>query len=397
MALRPCKVLIVGGGIAGLALALMLENNAVDYVLLEAYPKIVTDVGAGICMMPNGLRILDQLGCYEDLLSHTQTSVTSISWRDLEGKVLGSVDGSVLNERYGYHALCMDRQGLLATLYGRISDKSKLLTQKRVATVEHAESCVEVTTTDGSIYRGDILVGADGTHSCIRQEMTRLARNLRIQDDYNDEPPATYSCVFGVSTGIPGIAPGCLDFVVNHQSSYVIGSGPENRTYWFLMSNMGKTFYGADIPRLDNKELDALAQKHWNDHITPDVRFSDLYKNRMSTIYTPMRECVDRKWHLNRVMLIGDAVHKSHGGFIATILVGCTINDRAAQHLSEGPGSPRPEVVPVDGDGPFSAANGRYGDPGTQRYCFEQVLKIITGSNRAMGHDLSPGGLVENA
>ncbi|KAF7617473.1 putative monooxygenase [Aspergillus flavus] len=310
MALRPCKVLIVGGGIAGLALALMLERNAVDYLLLEAYPKIVTDVGAGICMMPNGLRVLDQLSCYEDLLRHTQNPVSSISFRDLGGELLGSLDGSLFNERYGYHALWMDRKALLEALYSYISDKSKLLTQKRVATVEHAEDCVEVTTTDGSIYRGDILVGADGTHSCIRQEMVRLASSLGLQDDYDDKTPATYSCIFGVSTGVSEISQGCLDFVVNEQSSYIIGSGPDNRTYWFLMSHMGKTFYGPNIPRLDEKEQDALAQKHWNDHITPDVRFSELYKNRISTIYTPMRECVDRNWHLNRVMLIGDAVHK---------------------------------------------------------------------------------------
>lgn len=204
----------------------------------------------------------------------------------------------------------MDRKALLEALYSYISDKSKLLTQKRVATVEHAEDYVEVTTTDGSIYRGDILVGADGTHSCIRQEMVRLASSLGLQDDYDDKNPATYSCIFGVSTGVSEISQGCLDFVVNEQSSYVIGSGPDNRTYWFLMSHMGKTFYGADIPRLGEKEQDALAQNHWNDHITPDVRFSELYKNRISTIYTPMRECVDRNWHLNRVMLIGDAVHK---------------------------------------------------------------------------------------
>ncbi|KAE8381303.1 FAD/NAD(P)-binding domain-containing protein [Aspergillus bertholletiae] len=310
MALRPCKVLIVGGGIAGLALALMLEKNAVDYLLLEAYPNIVTDVGAGICMMPNGLRVLDQLGCYEDLLRHTRNPVASMSWRNIEGEILGSMHGSLLSERYGYPGLWMDRKTLLEYLYSHISDKSKVLTQRRVATVTHHEDCVEVTTTDGSIYNGDILIGVDGTHSRIRQEMMRLARNLGIQDDYGDKAPATYSCIFGVSTGVPGISLGCLDSIVNEQSSYIIGSGPDNRTYWFLMSRMEQTFCDADVPRFDNKAQDAVVQNHWNDHITPDVRFSDLYNNKISTIYTPMRECIDRHWYFNRIMLIGDAVHK---------------------------------------------------------------------------------------
>jgi 2-polyprenyl-6-methoxyphenol hydroxylase-like FAD-dependent oxidoreductase len=61
------KIIIVGGGVAGLTLANMLEKFDIDYVLLEAYHDIAPQVGASIGMFPNGLRILDQLGCYEPI------------------------------------------------------------------------------------------------------------------------------------------------------------------------------------------------------------------------------------------------------------------------------------------------------------------------------------------
>ena len=64
------RVLIVGGSITGLSLAIMLERNNIAFLVLEAYPEIAPQAGASIGLQPNGLRILDQLGCYEALLTH---------------------------------------------------------------------------------------------------------------------------------------------------------------------------------------------------------------------------------------------------------------------------------------------------------------------------------------
>lgn len=60
----PCKVIIVGGSIAGLSLANMLERVGIDFIVLEAYPEIAPQVGASITIWPHFARILDQIGSW---------------------------------------------------------------------------------------------------------------------------------------------------------------------------------------------------------------------------------------------------------------------------------------------------------------------------------------------
>lgn len=122
--------------------------------------------------------------------------------------------------------------------------------------------------------------------------------------------PATYACIFGISEGVSGIEKGTLTSVVNEHFSYLVPSGPGNKTYWFLVRNLGKTVYGSEIPRFTKQEEEALAKEHWDDQITPTLRFSDLYKHRTNSVYTSLPEYVYKKWYFQRVMTIGDASHK---------------------------------------------------------------------------------------
>jgi len=66
---QPFKVVIVGGGVGGLALALTLAKAGIDYVLLEAHPEIAPNAGASIAVSVGGSRTLDQVGVLEDLLA----------------------------------------------------------------------------------------------------------------------------------------------------------------------------------------------------------------------------------------------------------------------------------------------------------------------------------------
>lgn len=65
---KHARVLIAGGSIAGLALANMLEQTEIDFLVLEKYDKIAPDLGASIGVFPNGFRILDQIGVHSAVM-----------------------------------------------------------------------------------------------------------------------------------------------------------------------------------------------------------------------------------------------------------------------------------------------------------------------------------------
>jgi len=103
-------VLIVGGGVAGLSLANALEKADfnIEYRILESRDTIAPQVGASIGLAPNGCRILDQLGCYEDIESLLEP-VKSIGLHDHNGNDLimdmgGRSDAfSLIESRYVVH------------------------------------------------------------------------------------------------------------------------------------------------------------------------------------------------------------------------------------------------------------------------------------------------------
>lgn len=83
------EVIIAGGGIAGVTLALMLEKLGITYILLEGRDTLESDRGAGIGLQPNGLRILDQLGLVDDIERATVPLETWFSY-DAEGNLMSA-------------------------------------------------------------------------------------------------------------------------------------------------------------------------------------------------------------------------------------------------------------------------------------------------------------------
>lgn len=67
---------------------------------------------------------------------------------------------------------------ILEALWRNLKHPENVLISKKVIKVELEPSRVKVETGDGSSYYGDILVGADGVHSNVRNEMWRLADAL---------------------------------------------------------------------------------------------------------------------------------------------------------------------------------------------------------------------------
>lgn len=87
----PLNVVIVGGGIAGLTLAHCLLKNGINFVVLESRGEIHAQEGAGLGILPNGGRVLDQLGIFDDLMEGVQPLQNCYFWSG-NGEIIAESD-----------------------------------------------------------------------------------------------------------------------------------------------------------------------------------------------------------------------------------------------------------------------------------------------------------------
>ncbi|PLB44093.1 FAD/NAD(P)-binding domain-containing protein [Aspergillus steynii IBT 23096] len=219
------RVVIVGGSFAGLTLAHSLHHAGNDYVVLEARDRIDPQVGASIGIFSNGARILDQLGIYDEIERYTERPV----WHEMitgEGKLVQKVDSLQLIEaRLPYPVSFLERQRVLKILYDRFPDKTKIHTNKRVASVDHLPNEVRVHWEDGYRFAGEIVAGADGVHSKIRREMWLQAEcdpSLKHLAADRKTLSAEYRCLFGMSSPVPGLESQCQYRAFNKGWSFLV-------------------------------------------------------------------------------------------------------------------------------------------------------------------------------
>lgn len=93
MVSKQFKIIIAGGSVTGLTLAIMLETVGIEYVLLEAHTEIAPQLGASIALFPNSLRILDQLGMYEEIRDLLDGIIEVTGFRTMEGEHITSIYG----------------------------------------------------------------------------------------------------------------------------------------------------------------------------------------------------------------------------------------------------------------------------------------------------------------
>ena len=172
------SVVIVGGGISGLTTALSLANVGIHSVVLERNLSEV-DVGAGIQLSPNATRIFHQIGLERDLAEIGRTPST-MEWLDGETdqRIASFPISSYVKANFDAPYLQLYRPELIRTLERACSIDERIELRKGVAVEAlrlHADSVV-IETSTGDI-RADLCVGADGTNSTVR-------RNLSNSFDY---------------------------------------------------------------------------------------------------------------------------------------------------------------------------------------------------------------------
>ncbi|KAM0363037.1 hypothetical protein ACHAPK_011296 [Fusarium culmorum] len=202
---------------------------------------------------------------------------------------------------------------LLQVLHNNIKHKDRILPNKRVTRVELTNGGARVHTKDGDTFDGDIVVGADGIHSKIRDEMWRIGKEQSpgyFPLDETSRVPVSTRCIFGISNRPAKYGTRAQQKIIGKGHSYLIIAAPLNRTYWFLFDGLSKTEYGNDVKKYSKADEEALVNARRNDLITEDVSFGELYDKKIMSTLVPLEEYVFEKWHYKRIITIGDSAHK---------------------------------------------------------------------------------------
>ena len=175
MASTKLNVLIIGAGASGLASALALHALNIPCTVYELRATPST-IGGAINLTPNALRCLDHLGVLQHLQGKGCTTRSIELFSALSGLKIGELSFRNI-DKIQYHALRIPRANLLQGLLEAVERTSvKVEYGKKLVGLTESEAWVEATFEDGSVAKGDILLGCDGIHSITRKKLVDPAR-----------------------------------------------------------------------------------------------------------------------------------------------------------------------------------------------------------------------------
>jgi len=273
------KIFIAGGGIAGLTLSLFLDPERYAVHIFEK-KQVFTEVGAAISVFPNALAVLDSVGLLQDILV-VSGEITNSSGKTWNGKSL--VNTAFKSE---YPIICMHRSDLHHTLLKHT--KAKLYAEKEIIGYENQINNVLVKFSDGTIDYCDLLIGADGLHSKIREHMI-----------HDGDPVYRGSNIWrGVVKS--NFSDGYASETWGHGKR--VGIVPIKDGYFGWWATIPEDQFTEDLPTTSEKLKAAFAD--WHNPIPEFIQNTEhIIKNAL----------VDRKivngWSDGRVVLIGDAAH----------------------------------------------------------------------------------------
>jgi 2-polyprenyl-6-methoxyphenol hydroxylase-like FAD-dependent oxidoreductase len=218
-------VLIIGGGIGGLATAVALSRAGIEARLFERSPEL-HEVGAGLSLWSNAVAALDRLGLRDAVVAVGDPLERAVTTTD-DGAVLTDVSIAEVASELGQPSICVHRADLQDLLAGALEPGSVRLGAECIG-VELEGDGIIARFADGQYQRGAILIAADGIHSRVREQL------------WGQAPPryAGYFAFRGIAhCDHPELPPGTSRFALGSGTQIGFTRCGAGRVYWFATLN----------------------------------------------------------------------------------------------------------------------------------------------------------------
>ncbi|WP_412067795.1 FAD-dependent monooxygenase [Rubrivirga sp. IMCC43871] len=276
------RIAVVGGGIAGLAAAVALGQRGVEAVVYERAPAL-RELGAGIALWPNATRALHGLGVLDTVAARSGRAET-VHITDAAGRPLVQFTSA----RADAPSLCVRRRDLVAALAAALPVDA-IRYCKRFVSASAGPHTLALHFEDGTAAGADVLVGADGLRSRVRDTLVERV-----------EPQARgYTAWRGVAPHPGDLGADAVEAWGDRQRFGLFWLG-EGLAYWYAL---------ASRPPGDRSPLDlgALADRYadWHPRVAATIRATDPAEVTRHDVFDRPRG----RWRRGRVVLVGDAAH----------------------------------------------------------------------------------------
>jgi 2-polyprenyl-6-methoxyphenol hydroxylase-like FAD-dependent oxidoreductase len=168
---KPKSVTIIGASVGGLTLGLALKKHGIQPRLFELR-KPDQDLGGAMSLTPNSLRVLDSIGAYSRLKPQGYDCQSFTFMTDPEHEITGQLYFGH-KDVYGYDCLRLTREVIIGELTKMVKEIGAEIHygKKFMRVVQEDSNGVEFEFADGTRYRADMLIGADGIHSKVRSSV----------------------------------------------------------------------------------------------------------------------------------------------------------------------------------------------------------------------------------
>lgn len=281
---------IIGGGIGGLCTAIALSQIGVETIVYEQAEKL-SPAGAGLTLWANAIKVLRQLGV-ADAVIEAGSRIERGEIRTAGGWTLSRSQPGALEQLFGEPTIAIHRADLHDILLSMLPADTLRLGAKCVW-IEQEPDEAAVVFADGRSERADLIVGADGVHSIMRQQLFP-----DVQLRY-----AGYTAWRGVVATQDESALGLTSESWGRGSRFGIVRIDRERIYWFATAN---TPAGRTQTAAERKSFLLERFGGWHHPVklliesTPagEILHNDIYDLK------PLQQ-----WGAGHVVLLGDAAH----------------------------------------------------------------------------------------